>query len=925
MNDSAPETTLVLPELLQGQWSSAMILTYGADLGFFEQRLAGQLAQVPLRLVLGDGRQLRKKLDEAARTGQRLKANRSYLAAPIRHFRAAHAKLILLLGPREGVLVVGSGNLGHDGYASPGELWHVFRYHDEQPQHLDEFASARTLIDGLAIRELLDPPTVDLLQILWGTAPWLPTTPAAPTAVRHNLDQPLIDQLAAAVEWPVREMIAHAPFHDPDCAALERLVELFRPERLRVLVSRDTSVDPERLASALSKTTNAALEIIEVTSDPATYIHAKWIHLKGDTAEAILTGSANLSRSALLRTAANGNVEAGVITFADPGGFAAIDDHLRHSDVTDAASIGLTYRSTEEPLEASAHPVVLWSRLDGRRLTIMFDRAVDDELELVITGFNAAVVTWTAKRVHGLIVELDLNDESATMVTDGGALTIQIGQDESDPSYSWPYQLAAIRGRLNKAGSRDQLHRIGDLPDRDDDLYALLQELESSLIFDRVSAWRVAQPGNQPPPSISDSEVVSWQDLDWNRIRRDPRFTGYLAHGRSPGVPPTDIQLILAAIAGRLGDLGDLGVEPNTATGADDESELAVEGSLDVSDAAEDIENELDDELAHRTLAVTTRTRMAFNRFLKRYAAATRDRAFTDELGPIVSAKNAAIFSHLLAQLLEPRRLERGGVDPNRAVEAQVAVWRLLWGTSDAPGLLTNLEADERTEVDKLLEDYNVRATALRAIARTSGLDLDLDPGTRTAVRDQARHLIVDDDFDLSKNLITAAEPQPELAQTLVTFLIDLARASSSDELIDFVLSPFALTHRSAEWQQRDIRRRTGAGTVEYRSNMLEVLAPVSSLTHDTARHALERLAVANFLGRRDRSYLRIRFTSNGSDVAYWDSQAERGVVMVQNDDREIDTLDPPWPDWLIKLEQISDGSPAWRSARHVSTTCRTS
>jgi hypothetical protein len=897
MNDSTPKPTLVLPELLQGQWSSAMILTYGADLGFFERHLAGQLARVPLRLVLGDGRRLGEKLVEAATTGQRLKmANRSYLAAPIRHSRAAHAKLILLLGPREGVLVVGSGNLGHDGYASPGELWHVFRYQDKQPQHLDEFASARTLIDGLANRELLDPPTVDLLQTLWGTAPWLPTTPAAPTAVCHNLDQPLIDQLAAAVDWPVREMIAHAPFHDPDCAALERLVELFRPERLRVLVSRNTSVDPDRLTSAVSKYTNA-LEMIKVASDPATYIHAKWIHLKGDTAEAILTGSANLSRSALLRTAADGNVEAGIITIADRGGFAAIYDHLRHSVVTDAAAIGLTYRSTEATVEASAHPVVLWSRLDGRRLTIMFDRTVHDELELVISAFNGGVM-WTTKRVQGYIVELDLNDESATMVADGGALTIQIGKDESRPSYSWPYQLAAIRGRLHKAGSRDQLHHIGDLPDRDADLYALLQELESSLVFDPISAWRVAQPGNQPPPSSDDGEVISWEDLDWSRVRRDPSYTGYLTHGRSTSEPPTDIQLILAAIAGRLGNLG---IEPNTVTGADDESELAVEGSLDVSEAAEDIENELDDELAHRTLEVTTRTRIAYNRFVKRYAAATRDLAFTDELGPIVSAKNAAIFSHLLARLLE-----RGAVDPNRAVEAQVAVWRLLWGTPDAPGLLTNLEADEGTQVYKLLEDYNVRATALRAIARTSGLDLD--PSTRTAVRDQARHLIVDDDFDLSKNLITAAEPQPELAQTLVTVLTDLAQASSSDELIDFVLAPFALTHRSAEWQQRDIRRRTGAGTVEYRSNVLEVLAPVSSLTHDEAHRALERLAVATFLGRRDRSYLRIRFAGNGSDVAYWDSQAERGVVMVQQDDREIDTLDPPWPDWLIKLEQISDG-----------------
>ncbi|MEV7604186.1 hypothetical protein AB0N65_01925 [Paenarthrobacter sp. NPDC089322] len=905
MKDSTPQPTLVLPELLQGQWSSSLILTYGADLGFFEHRLAGQLARVPLRLVLGDGRRLGEKLAEAATTGQRLRmANRSYLAAPIRHSRAAHAKLILLLGPREGVLVVGSGNLGHDGYASPGELWHVFRYHEEQPQHLDEFASARALIEGLAIRELLDPPTVDLLQTLWGMAPWLPTAPMASAAVRHNLDQPLIDQLAAVVDWPVREIITHAPFHDPECAALERLVELFTPERLRVLVSRDTSVDPKRLVSALSKTTNAALEIIEVASDPAAYIHAKWIHLKGDTAETILTGSANLSRSALLRTAHDGNVEAGIITTVDPGGFAAIYDQLRHSDVTDATAIGLTFRSTEETVEASAHPVVLWSRLDGRRLTIMFDRAVDDELELVISAFSAGVM-WTRKRLNGQIVEFDLNDESAAVVAEGGALTIQIGKDASKPSYSWPYQLAAIRGRLQKAGSRDQLQQIGNLPDRDADLYALLQELESSLVFDPVSAWRVAQPGSQPAASSGIGEVISWEDLDWSRVRRDPRFTGYLKSGRSTGEPLTDIQLILAAIAGRLGDLG---VETTTAgAGAEDDSELADEGTQDASEIAEDIENELDDELARRSLNVTTRTRMAYNRFVKRYTAATGDRAFTDELGPIVSAKNAAIFSNLLASLLE-----RGAVDPNLAVKAQVVIWRLIWGTPDAPGLLTNLEADERTQVDKLLEDTNVRATTLRAIARTSGLDLD--PNTRTAVRDQVRGLIVDDDFDLNRNLFTTAQPQLELVQELVAVVTNLATESTPDELIVFVMGPLGLRNTSAEWKQRNVRRRLGARTIDYRSDVLEVLAPISSLTHDMVRHALERLAVAAFLGGLDGSYLRIRFAGNGSDVAYWDRQAKEGVVMVQQVDRRIDTFDPPWPKWLIKLREVSE-------AIRVSTT----
>ena len=148
---TTPRPSVVVPDLLQGQWTTALICTFGVDLTFFETRLLSQLAQVPLRIILADGQRLAATLGEAARTGQRHRlANKAYVAAPIRHHHAAHAKLMLLLGPTAGRLIVGSGNLGYDGYASPGELWHVFAYSDEQPQHLNEFAAVRALIDGLA-------------------------------------------------------------------------------------------------------------------------------------------------------------------------------------------------------------------------------------------------------------------------------------------------------------------------------------------------------------------------------------------------------------------------------------------------------------------------------------------------------------------------------------------------------------------------------------------------------------------------------------------------------------------------------------------------------------------------------------------------------------------------------------------------------
>src|SRR5215211_4315452 len=94
---NAATASLVLPELIQGPWTSLVVLTYGADLTFFDSHLLRQLSHVPLRVILADGRCLAETLRGDAATGQLHRhANRSYLVAPIRHARPAHAKVVLL-------------------------------------------------------------------------------------------------------------------------------------------------------------------------------------------------------------------------------------------------------------------------------------------------------------------------------------------------------------------------------------------------------------------------------------------------------------------------------------------------------------------------------------------------------------------------------------------------------------------------------------------------------------------------------------------------------------------------------------------------------------------------------------------------------------------------------------------------------------
>ena len=570
---------VVVPELLQGEWTTALICTFGANLTFFETHLMSQLAQIPLRIVLADQEQLAKTLGEAARTGQRHRlANKAYVAAPLRHPRAAHAKLMLLLGPTSGRLVVGSGNLGYDGYASPGELWHVFAYRDDQPAHLDEFAAARSFLGTLASRQLIDPPVLELLQAAWDRATWLPPAPTAPVAFHSNLDRPLVEYLRLAVKTPVSELIAHAPFHDADCAALEQLISDFAPRHVRLLVTGATSADPEAIARVLADAPEWTVEQVEIKAEPASYLHAKWVHLIHPGAETLLTGSANLSRSALLRTSELGNIEVGVISTGPPRSFDGLYKHLNRRQIKDLSTLTISYQGVgdEAPLDdyTSSHPVVAWALLEGSTLTIVFKQALAEDTTLELADDVGRALDIRSMAIEGETVRVSLAELSAERLRDGGRVTVQLDGDEATASHTWPYHVAHLRGRLGRAHDREQLTRIGDLPDHDAELYELLRQLDQTLMIDRASVWRVAKPGVIPGAEDDETQSVGLDDLDWERVRRDPRYAGYFTRGRASGVAPTDIQIVLAAISGRLGELG---LEPAISE-ADDEEDLASEG-----------------------------------------------------------------------------------------------------------------------------------------------------------------------------------------------------------------------------------------------------------------------------------------------------------------------------------------------------------
>lgn len=891
---AGPHRAIVLPELLQGQWTTGVICTYGADLAFFETRLLSQLAQIPLRIVMVDDVRLASTLNEAARTGQRHRlANRAYVAAPVRHPRSAHAKLILLLGPSNGLVIVGSGNLGYEGYAAPGELWHVFAYSDERPDHLNELAAVRAYLDELIARDLIDRPVADLLRTAWGQATWLPPSPTESTAVTTNLTRAILDQLRDAVASPVDELIAHAPFHDADCAALRELIQSFTPKRVRLLLTDATSAEPKAIADVLAEAKSAIVEKVQVKTERAAYIHAKWVHLIHSDSETLLTGSANLSRSALLRDAGTGNIEIGVISSGGRGDFAHLYEQLMATPVKDLSKLNISYQSgLNDDAEPVTHPVVLWSRIDGMSLTLVFDQALLGGTAIDLLDHAGNTVTITAIDLDEDCARVRLAKESAERIAEGGAVQVKLDADDEQISVTWPYQLAHLRARLDKATQRDHLPRLGDLPEQDGELYELLQELDQTLIIDRTSVWRITKPAEPTPPASGDEDTwIRLEDLDWERVRRDPRYGGYFTRSRSAALPPTDIQIVLAAIAGRLGEIGVNGPE----TGGELNDDLAREGDATSSDAEESeaAENELEDDLTRRRLPISTRTRMAFDRFVRRYAAALDDTAFIDELGPIPATTNAAVFNHLLIRLLE-----REAVTPNVAVDAQVKTWRFLWGDGQRPGVTAALDQETVEAARKVIDDSGARATTLRGIAASFD---SVHDATALAFTTIIRHLLCDAEFGLDVDLLVDASGPPTGANRLLDILFQASRMSSV-EILELVVAPYGLSRFAAEWRPQRVRREGR----DFQSMTLVITTTVEGLAPDLAQEMLGRVAVAAYYAGLDTNYVRIRFEGNGMAVALWDDDAGSGSVMVANDDQDIESIDPPWPTWSKRIDELA-------------------
>ncbi len=297
---------------------------------------------------------------------------------------AFHPKLALLLGDHEAVAAIGSGNPTLAGWGHNDELWTVLRGGpDGMPYELDELVTwLRECVGSGAVRlpaymgNRLAEVAGQLEELLLSGEP-----DETGARVVHNLDRGLIEQLDAG---PVDELRLYAPFIDPGARALRALVERLDPARVVLGVQESSSsYDGDALARALAGT-DAELRLLEEHAPR----HGKLVEWSVGEGRWALTGSANLTGAALLRsTRAGGNCELGTIV---PVG-ASLMPEATALPLSRLAGVSTTGRFERE--HASGVPVPLGAVLAGEGLVVTLADAYSVDV-VVESSRHGSPGTW---------------------------------------------------------------------------------------------------------------------------------------------------------------------------------------------------------------------------------------------------------------------------------------------------------------------------------------------------------------------------------------------------------------------------------------------------------------------------------------------------------------------------------------------------
>jgi hypothetical protein len=891
-----------LPEIFKGKWDHLLILTYGADLPYFENVILRSDFRCRNKTILADGQKFLKACERYEKDGRVRSLNQRYIAEGIYLPNSAHAKIILLTTRESGKLLVGSGNLGQ-GYTSGGELFTLYEYSTKDTSQLSAFQSVWNLVDTLLKRDMVGGAAVQSLRELYAGTPWLMQTSKNPDSmVVNNLHQDFIEQLHKKLDGEnVQELWIMSPFFDAKCQALEKLIDAFHPKAVNLVIQpKYVSLNPTAL-QRIGKKSKKKITIhpFETISQGQTaYVHAKLFLLKTASRAICLQGSPNCSQVAMLLPTPLGNIEvANLLT----GKRQAFDNLFKNLDLqpatTNISDLEVAFRDIEPTPSANKQDWLLTSASwRGDMMLLYFRGGVPDlqKAKLVLGDFEFNI---TQVHIDNKEVQIKLPLDAQKVLSEH-LVPIMIDTKSRRSSPIFPCNLEMLDREANTSSFSISTQDIQNFNPEDPEFENLLRELEASFPIDRKSIWQLAGKSASSRADDSEDDVyLDYDKIDYDLIRQHPKIQQYL-HARGQGASGqglTRLQQLMSAITAHFSELADVAFGKKKVT-----STFHLEGASN-SETEEEENGEIEQPLP--PTKNRNRIRNALKRFINRYLRGLKSPDFVRLVGAEVIINNYVIFSHVLWRLLQKNEW----IDNDFILESFFNIWVFFWGEEPHSGFVSTLSNEQRNWANELLRKHKGDALVLATLYHANWQSmLDGDNLFRADLCRFWRHILSSTPFNLNEDTLMDSwiylhdlyplnKPSPK---RMVMDLQELAHASNTIDSLHKMEDLFNLRENSFQIKTDRFFRELDGRTTQ--SEYLEILAPISINGIEDAKKIL--LA---WMESGNRDYHRVKMPGY---IIYYDKEIGKGLYYDQKTGQEIeiDGLSIDSQTWEITARSLS-------------------
>lgn len=299
----------------RSKYHSCVITCYAFDFAFFEERMLPVLRTANIRNVnvLTDANSLGMALEHTS--GKEFKQHKTYSIFPIQVQGCFHPKIMLLTGPTQGLLIIGSGNLTSSGISTNDEIWGAFHIDSIERKHSVLFGQVWEYLSLFLIKM----PGFNQQKIEWITkySPWLLTLVSK--KVRGPIALPeknckvsfLCNDDNTNLYTHLKNSVVHrkklkaitivSPYYDSEGIILTKLFSHFKPDKLTCIVDDQLGSFPTYIKPAIKKNISFYRwsDCGEDFDKKWNRLHAKLLHFQyEDSTEFLFFGSANCSVAA---------------------------------------------------------------------------------------------------------------------------------------------------------------------------------------------------------------------------------------------------------------------------------------------------------------------------------------------------------------------------------------------------------------------------------------------------------------------------------------------------------------------------------------------------------------------------------------------------------------------------------------------------